>query len=403
MRDLTRSLGRLFPTSAPSDTGSTVDQVARAFGGESVQRADGTTILVEARQPIASTDHELRGDLTDLLSLAGAAVDDPGSVVFLDIETTALNAGAGTLVVVVGLGFYADDQFVVRQYVLHDPANELAFLGAIAGELNRFTSVVTFNGKRFDLPLLEGRFHLNRRPVPFPVRHLDLLHPARRIWRRRLRHCSLGALESRILGVIRESDLLGAEVPDRYFAFLRDGEALAFRPVLAHNRQDVLTLARLAGRVDRMLSGQRVPVVGGSDLLGLGRLHEAHGRSAQAVACYQESLAGATTIERAEALFRLAWLTRQAGDLEKAIELFAAVAGFSTRPAAFAAVELAKYYEHQARNYALALSYTRRALFLTDEASEAARNDLLRRIDRLERRLGQPVDSLGKRRSEGTT
>jgi len=387
VRDLTRSLERFLSSPVPTNSPAPVDRVARALGGVSVQRDEGTTVLVEARQSIDAADHELQADLTELLSLAGAVASERGSVVFLDIETTALNAGAGTLVVVVGLGYSDDDQFVIRQYVLHDPANEPAFLGAIAGELSRFTSVVTFNGKRFDLPLLEGRFHLNRRPVPFPVRHLDLLHPARRIWRRRLRQCSLGALEARVLGVIREADLLGSEVPDRYFAFLRDDEAMAFRPVLAHNRQDVLTLARLAGRVDRMLTGPGVPVVGGSDLLGLGRLHEANGRAAQAVECYQASLAGATLGERAEALFRLACLSRQAGDVDRAVELFAAVASFSTGPAASAAVELAKYYEHRARDHTQALSYARRALLLTGDASDNARSDMLRRIARLERRL----------------
>ncbi len=387
VQDLIRSLERLFPRRGSADQTDCIDAVARSWGGTIVQREEGVTVLIEDCRPLGRSDSELVMDLAELLNLAGTSSDDLGPVVFLDIETTALNAGTGTLVVVVGLGYRDASQFVIRQYVLHDPAGELAFLAAIAADLGRFANVITFNGKRFDLPMLEGRFLLNRRPAPFPSRHLDLLYPARRIWRRRLRQSNLATLEVQVLGEIRKADLLGAEIPQRYFAFLRDGQTDSLLPVLAHNRQDVLSLARLAGRIAQLLAGQGGPSVGASDLLGLGRLFEANGRTTRAISCYQAVLAGASASERAEAFFRLATLVRQAGDLEQAVQLFTAVASFSTGPSALAALELAKYYEHRVRDPAQALAYARRALLLTDSTAASLRSDLLRRIARLEKRL----------------
>ena len=44
--------------------------------------------------------------------------------------------------------------------------------------------LVTYNGKTFDAPLIDTRFLFHRLAAPFAgLPHLDLLHPARRLWR----------------------------------------------------------------------------------------------------------------------------------------------------------------------------------------------------------------------------
>ena len=76
--------------------------------------------------------------------------------VFLDTETTGLAGGAGTAAFLIGVGWVDGERFRVRQYFMRDYHEEAALLQGVAGELARFERVVTFNGKMFDLPLLEA-------------------------------------------------------------------------------------------------------------------------------------------------------------------------------------------------------------------------------------------------------
>ena len=138
---------------------------------------------------------------------ARLAAHDFRDFLFLDTETTGL-AGAGTLAFMVGVGFFEPsphgERFVVRQYFLRDHGDEPALLLLLDELLAEKAGLVTFNGRSFDVPLLEGRFIMNRMPTDLRDRpHLDLLHPARRLWRHRLGSCALGSLEGSLLGLRR--------------------------------------------------------------------------------------------------------------------------------------------------------------------------------------------------------
>src|SRR5205823_5037949 len=173
--------------------------------------------------------------------------------VFFDLESTGLSGGAGTHVFLAGCGWFdADASFVTRQFVLTRFADERAMLHTVADELGRAGTIVTFNGKSFDAPLLETRYLFHRlswngRDLP----HVDVLHPARRFWKAGDRDdpCSLAALERQLLGARRAGDVPGFQIPARYFQFVRTGDAGALAPVLEHNRLDMLTLAALAARL----------------------------------------------------------------------------------------------------------------------------------------------------------
>ena len=122
----------------------------------------------------------------------------------LDTETTGLAGGTGTLVFLVGLGCFADGQFRVEQFFLRDPGEERAMLHRARRGARRFDAVVTFNGKCFDWPLIETRHAYHRVPLrPSAPLHLDLLFPARRLFRRRVGSCALGQLEAEALGIGR--------------------------------------------------------------------------------------------------------------------------------------------------------------------------------------------------------
>jgi uncharacterized protein YprB with RNaseH-like and TPR domain len=170
-----------------------------------------------------------------------------GGSAFLDTETTGLSGGAGTAAFLVGLGFVDGDAFRVRQYFMEDYDQEAALLHQLAADLRRFPRLVTFNGKMFDVPLLETRYRLSRGRWPLEdAPHLDLLHPARRLWKARLESCRLVHLETELLRLRREEDIPGDQIPQVYFDYLRSRDARVLPRIFEHNRLDVVSLAALA-------------------------------------------------------------------------------------------------------------------------------------------------------------
>ncbi len=379
--------GERFLPVAPSVAEATASLVASIE-----QTLPGESTLIVSRHPYPRTS--AGSDRLWRLGRAGQGQTTPERPVFLDIETTGLGGGAGTLVFLVGLAYADSDDVVVEQYFLGDPAAEWTLLSAVTRRLEGFDALVTFNGKSFDLPILAGRLAFHRHREPAVVAHLDLLHPARRIWSRRLRQSNLGTLESRVLGVSRDADVPGYEVPARYFAYLRERQISAIAPVLAHNRQDLLSLMQLASHLDRLLADDGAETVGSApDLLGLGTLHEADGRRELARTCYEAALLEATPRERAEALHRLAGLAQRANEIERAIELLMAVAEASRERGADASISLAKLFEHHAREPVRALTYARRALVLLQAQPQLLAHPdtaaVARRISRLEKKVAR--------------
>jgi hypothetical protein len=81
-----------------------------------------------------------------------------------------------------------------------------------------------------------------RPPVFF---HGDLLYPARRLWKRVLLSCSLGEIETVILGLDRTGDIPGSAAPDIWFSFLKTGNMEPLLGICDHNRRDIYGLAAL--------------------------------------------------------------------------------------------------------------------------------------------------------------
>ena len=110
-------------------------------------------------------------------------MDPTAGLLFFDLETTGLRGGAGTVAFVVGFGCFEGSRFHVWQFVLPSFAGERRLLAAVTAAVSRAHTVVTFNGKSFDVPFMEMRWLYHRLATPLPaLRHLDLLHPARRLW-----------------------------------------------------------------------------------------------------------------------------------------------------------------------------------------------------------------------------
>ncbi len=174
---------------------------------------------------------------------------DSRRLLYLDTETTGLSTGTGTLAFLVGVGYYdGDSQYVVEQYLMEDYDQEPDLLSRLLATLERFDTLVTYNGKSFDVPLLEVRYVMNRLNARLRrMTQLDLLHAARRIYKRRIRSCTLGNMERTLLGIERTDDIPGAEIPECFFAYVKDRDPKRMNIVLEHNRQDILSMPLLMG------------------------------------------------------------------------------------------------------------------------------------------------------------
>ncbi|MBI2920644.1 MAG: ribonuclease H-like domain-containing protein [Planctomycetes bacterium] len=374
---------------APAPAGPARDAVERALRGGRA-RADiadilpgedigGGAFLVRRDDPVPAeflaADPRFWAALAREPAWAAARHADVG---FLDLETTGLAGGTGTVAFLIGLARIRDGRLETRQYFLRSHASEPAALARVEEDLRGCTHLVTFNGKCFDVPLLETRFVLHRRTLA-PLPHLDLLHPARRVWRRRLDSCTLSRLESEVLGRPRHGDIDGSEIPQRWFDWLALGDPRPLAPVIEHNRLDLTALAALAGRLARLLE-RPGDAAHETDLFSLGAMMAKEG-DARAEATLGEALSRGAR----DAAPELARVKKKRGAADDALPLWELAAREPGRKGLDAGVELAKHYEHREKNFARALELTRRLLERTDLTARE-RQELGVRRERLERR-----------------
>lgn len=320
---------------------------------------------------------------------------DIRNVVFLDTETTGLMGGTGTYAFLVGIGFRSDEGFRLVQFFMRDPSLERALLAALQQWLNTFDVVVTFNGKTFDLPLLNNRYTMNGLPSPLSrFEHVDVLHLARKLWRDRLPSRALGDLEKEIVRFFRTGeDIPGWMIPQLYFDYIRSGDARPLGGVFYHNAIDILTLASLFNHTSTLLTDPiHQAVHSGLDMAAIARLYEELGWFDRAAALYEASLGQGLPEEFFfKTIDRYALLCRKHGEWQQAVRLWhkAAEHGYWS-----ACVELAKYYEHQERNYEEALRWTQEAIALLPNffrfgyTRRAQEDTLNRRMARLQRKMG---------------
>jgi uncharacterized protein YprB with RNaseH-like and TPR domain len=393
--DLRRIIRRIETARPPRPA---PEPAERVLGGTLLESEAGACVVVRREYPL---DHR-QGvrPLTDavsatsaLLSLLARATEpglDPRRLVFLDTETTGLAGGTGTYAFLVGTGWFEDDRFVVVQHFMRDFDDEPALLAALDPVLSGASAVVTFNGGGFDLPLLETRFVLARRRWPGRISNVDLLRPARRVWSTCLDDCRLGTLERRILGLARADDVPGASIPTLYFDFLRHRRAAPLARVLAHNRDDVLSLAALLGWFTRALRAEGALAPG--EQVGLGRLCEDVDLD-RALAYYRDAVASGAGGEAVQwARLRLAWWEKRRARWDAACALWEAAARYGVfNPSPWE--ELAKYHEHRRGDVVAARSVVVSALDLAHAAGAPGRvlDALAYRLGRLERRTRRIV------------
>jgi hypothetical protein len=357
-----------------------------------------TERLFPVHRPHGSADvgalSELPVDFFDVLSEGAVPAIRPERLAFLDTETTGLSGGTGTYAFLIGVGRIERDGFHVRQFFMREYAEERSLLAALNQHLDGFDVLVTYNGRAYDQPLLETRYRITRHRPPFArLTHLDLLYGARRLWKLRLDDCRLVHLERQILGVEREGDLPGDLIPYVYFEYLRSREARRLVPIFHHNAMDILTLACLTAIVPAAFrhtdaeSLARAGVRRGEELAGIGRWLLSAGEPERAIDLLKRA------VEKGlpdRLLFRTLWdialLEKKLGRAHAALQALTELAGCRNDYRVLAMEELAKYYEHEEKNYVLALDLTQQALAFGPSAG------LNHRRSRLERRIAKPAN-----------
>ncbi len=306
-----------------------------------------------------------------------------GKLLFLDLETTGLAGGAGTYAFLVGCGWFDGGIFRLRQFLLADFAAERALLEAVAQLTDYVSCVVTYNGKTFDLPLIETRFALQRIQTPFAdLAHVDLLHPARRMWRQDDVECRLTYLEQALCGYEREGDVPGFEIPSRYFRYVRSGDARPLQAVLEHNRLDIVSLAMLTARASQLLEEGPSAATTPREAFGIGCLYERVGLLDEALASFRRS-------RIVEGVRASAILLRRLRRYEEAAAAWRELLAARSCPPGYvreATEALAVHHEHRARDLEAARTFALQALRLP---ATAARQDAVKyRLARLDRKLG---------------
>jgi len=328
---------------------------------------------------------------------------DLSSAVFLDLETTGLAGGTGTVPFLVGLAYYRDERFKVTQFFLNEMAEEDRLIRELSQFIQDmgFKSLVTYNGKAFDLPLVETRFALHRTPCPLRgLPHLDFLFSARSLWKHKYDSCRLFNLAQQIVQAERSEDIPGAEIPLRYFQYIRNGDFSLIDPILYHNQEDLLSLLGVVVAGAILVERHREAAARGEadamDLFGVAKLFERAGDSATSAALLEKALAGGRglTAEVSHvARKKLSHHFKKNKDWDKALSFWQDMAQ-SEEVDCFR--ELSMYFEHTAKDYGEAIRVATEGLAIAKGKSPAAEKDFEKRIARIMGKLAKGQGAPGR-------
>jgi uncharacterized protein len=402
-------------------------RVGAILGGRPVETTFGQCLVVDRRYEADRWHGDIRIGDCSVADETGLRVLDPSlpgtaatRAIFIDLETTGLSGGAGIVAFLVGCGYFDLGAFQVRQFLLTSFAAERALLAAVAEFFEGADLIVTYNGKTFDVPMMETRWLFHRIGMPLDgVPHFDMLHPARRLWQARTAGpkagvtigsspwrsrradgpdqggCRLTTLERTLFDVNRVGDVAGREIPGRFFQFLRSGDPRPLEPVLEHNRLDLVSLAAVMARAVRLAADGHRSCRDSSEALALGRVYERSGALDRADACYRRAAESEVADVKGEALYRLGLRYRRERRFGDAAEIWRQVMAV-TEPRVlgkhppladlrqFAAEALAIHHEHREGDL---LGARELALFALEEADVRRADPLRHRLARLERKI----------------
>ncbi len=342
-----------------------------------------------------SSGLEIKGNILTCLSKESAFANlDLSTALFIDLETTGLSGGAGVVAFLVGLGFYRDDKFHVAQFFLGDLAEEermIQELGQFFSQMN-FQSVVTFNGKGFDMPLLETRFILNKQPfILGELPHLDFLYSARSLWRHKHESCRLYHLAREVVEADRSEDIPSAEIPWRYFQYLNTGNFELIEPILYHNQEDILSLLGVIIVGSLIFSEEKEEkLTDAMDLYGAGRVMENIGEAEKSVHFFKRALEEGLSDELSlMAKKKISYYFKKNQEWKTAVSLWKEMTSSNTqsKDQLLSFRELAMYLEHREKKYEEARKIAEEGYVLSLDFSSYYEKDFAHRRERLKSKI----------------
>jgi len=306
---------------------------------------------------------------------------------FLDVETTGLAGGTGTIAFLIGLGWFEGASFVTNQIFARDFSEERAALACLLELATEKRFLVTFNGKAFDVKLLATRFIMNRLSDTLSViPHLDLLHPSRRLLGHRLENSRLMTIEEAIVGLRREGDIPGSEIPERYFSWLRKRDESLLKDVFEHNRLDVISMAAITYQLTKTLGPDPMAVQAQHrDLQAAARLMIERRRLPEARRILEKLVDANNRPVSRDARQMLSLLYKRLNLWEEATAIWATM--LREDPDDFFALEeLAKWYEHRCRDIGRAIELVGDAINRCRCRSESEEDAFAYRFERLKKK-----------------
>lgn len=310
-------------------------------------------------------------------------------MLFIDTETSGLAGGAGTFAFLIGIGRFLPEGFLLQQLVIRDPAEEPALLLHLSNMIEQDSIFVSFNGKSFDIPLIQNRFIMHRFPVRIrELPHIDILHLARKLWRKYLPSCTLKDLEVAILHFARTSeDVPGWMIPDIYFNYLRTKDTGQIADVVYHNAQDIVSLAALFIHISELMQAETLGTTHSTnDLISIGRIYWDLREFDTAEKVLQICKARKLTQDQKNIVFSmLGQIYKIKQEYEKAVDHWNIAGIEGDIPSC---IELAMYYEHKSQDIVEALRWSHYCVALLERNTNSNFNsihkkDLEKRINRL--------------------
>ena len=291
-------------------------------------------------------------------------------VLFFDTETTGLK-GVGTQIFLLGFLELVDNEFVLTQYVLADPAHEAALL--FESKLwQKTATIITYNGKSFDWPQLETRWTLNQKILPKlrTQRQIDLLHSSKRLWKNDMERMKLKSVEEEKLGFSRIGDIPGYLAPIIYLDAVKSGVPDALLKVLVHNEWDLLSLITLYVHSTNLLF-EEASDESANTYTNIGKWYADLKNSPQSVNVLEKVTTQFDVRQAGYAQFYLALELKKNKQYSEAIDAFVASLHFiEPRKKLHALEQLAIIYEHQLKDMKQALNYTLQGIQLINSTEE---------------------------------
>ena len=322
---------------------------------------------------------------------------DPRKAVFIDTETTGLMGGTGTVAFLIGVGYFIDDVFRLDQCFMRDYDDEEPMLEYLDALFKNADTVVSFNGKSFDVPLMRTRFITNRVPYRLEGKlHFDLVHASRRFWKQRLGDCSLGNIEQEIMGIQRHGDVPSYMIPQLWLDYVYSRDARELKGVFYHHQMDILSLAALTGHLSQCIDQ---PDGEGfehhEDRLSLMRIHFKQKKYNEVLQLSDKLLSELTQTGLRHECFHMCAMAAKRSDAWVSMETFWKQCLTEFPRDISARIELAKHYEHRAKDLPKAaklcedaLAYIETRVQLTTNGYEhPQQKSLQHRFDRIKKKL----------------